>query len=95
MALVGELSKSLKFVPLAPLAKDPLKAPIVAELLFAAGDHARLADFVLAVEPVETRLAIATDFAMRLDRGCQSYLHHSAEALLLAGQPIFKFDPAK
>lgn len=93
--LWGELSKSLKFVPLAPLAKDPLKAPIVAELLFAAGDHARLADFVLAVEPVETRLAIATDFAMRLDRGCQSYLHHSAEALLLAGQPIFKFDPAK
>lgn len=90
-----ELSKSLKSVPLTPLAKDPVKAPIVAELLFAAGDHARLADFVLAVEPVETRLAIAMDFSMRLDRSCQSYLHHPAEALLLAGQPIFKFDPAQ
>ncbi|GAA4181556.1 hypothetical protein [Shinella granuli] len=90
-----ELSRSLKSVPLTPLAKDPLKAPVIAELLFAAGDHARLADFVLAVEPTETKLAIATDFAMRLDRGCQSHMHHPAEALLLAGQPIFKFDPAQ
>ncbi|WP_432347353.1 hypothetical protein WMC41_06395 [Shinella yambaruensis] len=90
-----ELSKSLKSVPLTPLAKDPIKAPIVAELLFAGGDHARLADFVLAVEPVETRLALATDLAIRLDRGCRSYLRHPAEALLLAGQPLFKFDPAQ
>lgn len=93
--LWAELSKSLTSVPLTPLAKDPVKAPIVAELLFAAGNHARLADFVLAVEPAETKLAIATDFAMRLDRGCQSYMHHPAEALLLAGQPLFKFDPAQ
>lgn len=93
--LWAELSKSLTSVPLTPLAKDPVKAPIIAELLFAAGDHARLADFVLAVEPVETKLAIATDFAMRLDRSCQSYMHHPAEALLLAGQPLFKFDPAQ
>ena len=90
-----ELAKSLKSVPLTPLAKDPVKAPIIAELLFAAGDHARLADFVLAVEPAETRLAVATDFAIRLDRGCAGYLHHPAEALLFAGQPIFKFDPEK
>lgn len=90
-----QLAASLKSAPLTPLAKDAAKAPIVADLLFAAGDHARLADFVLAVEPEETKLAIATDFAMRLDRTCASYMHHPAEALMLSGQPIFRFDPAK
>lgn len=89
------LAASLASTPLTPLAKDAAKAPIVAELLFAAGDHARLADFVLTVEPAETRLAIATDVAMRLDRTCASYMHHPAEALMLSGQPIFRFDPAK
>lgn len=90
-----ELAASLKATPLTPFAKDAARAPVVAELLFAAGDHARLADFVLAVEPAETKLAIATDFAMRLDRTCESFLHHPAEALMLSGQPIFRFDPAK
>lgn len=90
-----ELAASLKSSPLAPFAKDEVKAPIVAELLFAAGDTARLADFVLTVEPPEMKLALATDFAMRLDRSCASYTHHPAEALMLSGQPIFRFDPAK
>lgn len=90
-----ELAASLKSAPLTPLAKDAAKAPIVAELLFAAGDHARLADFVLTVEPAETKLAIATDFAMRLDRTCASYMYHPAEALMLSGQPIFRFNSAK
>nr|WP_298100482.1 hypothetical protein [uncultured Shinella sp.] len=90
-----ELAGSLKSSPLTPFAKDEAKAPIVAELLFAAGDPSRLADFVLAAEPAEMKLALATDFAMRLDRTCASVLSHPAEALMLAGQPIFKFDPAK
>ena len=90
-----EMAAALKAAPLTPLAKDPLKAPIVAELLFAAGDHARLADVVLAAEPVEAKLAMATDFAMRLDRGCASTMYHQAEAVLLSGQPIFKFDALK
>lgn len=89
--LWAELAASLKSSPLASFAKDETKAPIVAELLFAAGDPARLADFVLAVEPAETKLALATDFAMRLDRTCASVMSHPAEALTLAGQPIFKF----
>ncbi|HEV7251071.1 MAG TPA: hypothetical protein VGN93_29200 [Shinella sp.] len=90
-----EMAAALKAAPLTPLAKDPLEAPILAELLFAAGDHARLADVVLAAEPVEAKLAMATDFAMRLDRGCASFMYHQAEAVLLSGQPIFKFDTLK
>jgi len=90
-----ELAASLKSSPLAPFGKDETKAPIVAELLFAAGDPARLADFVLTVEPPELKLALATDFAMRLDRTCASVMSHPAEALTLAGQPIFKFDARK
>ena len=90
-----EVAGALKATPLAPLARDPLKALVVAELLFAAGDHARLGDFILAVEPAEPRLSLATDFAMRLDRTCASYMHHPAEALMLSGQPIFRFDPVK
>jgi hypothetical protein len=90
-----ELATSLKTVPLTPFAKDAAKAPIVAALLFAANDHARLADFVLSVEPADMKLAIATDFAMRLDRTCASFLYHPGEAMMLSGQPIFRFDPAK
>ncbi|MGQ3212921.1 hypothetical protein [Shinella sp.] len=90
-----ELAVALKTAPLTAFAKDAGKAPVVAELLFAAGDPARLADFVLATEPVEIRLALATDLATRLDRTCASVLHHQAEAMLLSGQPIFKFDPAQ
>lgn len=93
--LWAKMAAALKAAPLTPLAKDPLKAPLVVELLFAAGDHARLADVVLAAEPVEAKLAMATDFAMRLDRGCASFMYHQAEAVLLSGQPIFKFDTMK
>ncbi|MXN46932.1 hypothetical protein GR138_17195 [Shinella kummerowiae] len=90
-----ELAGALKTAPPATFGKDASKAPVIAELLLAAGEPARLADFVLATEPVEIRLALATDLAMRLDRTCASVLHHPAEAMLLAGQPIFKFDPAQ
>lgn len=93
--LWAELAGMLKTAPLTALARDEAKAPVVAELLFAAGDHARLADFILAAEPAETRLSMATDFAMRLDRGCAGAMHHPAEALMLSGQPIFRFDPAQ
>lgn len=93
--LWAEMAGMLKTAPLTPLAKESDKASVVAELLFAAGDPARLVDFLLAVEPAETQLAMATDFAMRLDRGCDSVMHSPAEALLLAGQPFFRFDPAQ
>lgn len=90
-----ELAGALKASPLSAFAKDETKAPILAELLFAASDPARLADFVLTVEPPEMKMVLATDFAIRLDRTCASYTHHPAEALMLSGQPIFRFDPAK
>lgn len=91
----SEMAGALKTAPLTPLAKDGEKASIVAELLFAAGDTARLADFVLAVEPPEAQLAMATDFAMRLDRGCGSAMYHPGEAMMLSGQPIYRFDPVQ
>ena len=41
------------------------------------------------------KVALANDFAGRLDRGCASYMYHKGEALLLGGLPIFKLDGLK
>lgn len=90
-----EVAQALKGAPLAAFAKDPARAAMAAELLHAAGESGRLADLVLSVADTETKIALATDFSMRLDRGCASHFHHRGEAVLLAGQPIFRFDPAK
>jgi len=64
---------------------------ILAELLHAAGEDEALAKMIEAAPGSATRLAIAEDFAERLDRGCDARLAQKAEAVLLAGQPMFKF----
>lgn len=74
------------------LSNDPAQLGMLSELLFAKGDMAALAAFVDAAPPGEASVFTATDFAVRLDRHCASTLSHPAEAVLLAGQPIFKFD---
>ncbi len=74
------------------LAADPAMFGIVTELLFAKADWAALTAFVGQAPPGEPRISVANDLAMRLDRQCASYLSHPGEALLLSGQPIFKFD---
>ncbi len=74
------------------LSGDPALLGMLSELLFAKGDMAALATFVDAAPAGEASVFTATDFATRLDRHCASTLSHPAEAVLLAGQPIFKFD---
>ncbi|NTJ36375.1 hypothetical protein G6K86_32775 [Agrobacterium rhizogenes] len=74
------------------LASDPISFGIISELLLAKGDLIALKDFIEHAPVGEARALVANDFAMRLDRACASYLAHPAEAILLPGQPIFKFD---
>jgi hypothetical protein len=74
------------------LASDPISFGIISELLLAKGDLIALKDFIELAPVGEARALVANDFAMRLDRACASYLAHPAEAILLPGQPIFKFD---
>ncbi len=71
---------------------DPMRLGMVSELLFAKSDIRGLAAVVDAAPAGEASVFTATDFAVRIDRHCASYLSHPAEAVLLAGQPIFKFD---
>jgi hypothetical protein len=86
-----DMAKAVRSAPLADFASDRARGPIVAELLHAAGDGARLSDFIGSIKDPEVKVALANDFAGRLDRGCQSVLYHKGDALLLAGLPIFKF----
>ena len=73
-------------------ATDPVDLDIIAELLFAAREIDALGN-LLAAAPVSLEtITTAGDFARRLDRLCNSYLFHRGEAVLLSGQPIFKFD---
>lgn len=74
------------------LAADVDTLGIVTELLFAKGDQEALRAFVRQVPSGEARVFVANDFAIRLDRGCASYLYHPTEAATLGGRPIFKFD---
>lgn len=77
------------------LTADPAMLGIAAELLFAKGDDEKLADFIAGAPAGEPKVALANDFATRLDRKCSSYLWHPGEAVLLAGQQIYKFDTPK
>ena len=65
---------------------------MAAEMLFAAGKTRELASMVAEAPASLQLLRLATDMAIRLDRGCESYLWHPGESLMLAGTPIFKFD---
>ncbi|WP_075290353.1 hypothetical protein [Pararhizobium arenae] len=74
---------------------DPAMLGISAELLFGKGDEKKLTEFIASAPAGEPRVALANDFAARLDRKCASYLWHPSEAVLLAGQQIYKFDTPK
>lgn len=74
------------------LAADLETFGVVTELLFAKGDQEALRAFIRQAPSGEARLAVANDFAMRLDRACAAYLYHPGEAFTLNGRPIFKFD---
>jgi hypothetical protein len=71
---------------------DVRSLTMAAELLFAAGKVDALAIMLAGSPPTPNTVALATDFAQRLDRGCASYLWHPGEAL--AGVQIYKFDGA-
>jgi len=90
-----DMAKAVRGAPLSGFADDRVRGPIVAELLHAAGDSARLTDFIGSVKDTEMKVALANDFAGRLDRGCASYMYHKGEALLQGGLPIFKLDGLK
>jgi hypothetical protein len=90
-----ELAVAARAAPAAiDVGGDERRAAIAAEIVYAMGAldelHALLAD----LPPTSTSLAMADDFARRLDRQCASYLWHLAESITLAGAPIYKFDDA-
>ncbi|MBW6420520.1 hypothetical protein KX729_03630 [Rhizobium sp. XQZ8] len=86
-----EVAKGLQG-PLGAYAADPIRAEAVTDLLMTMEDSGRLADFIASIKDPQLKLTLATDFAMRLDRLCSAVLYHQAEAIILSGQPIFKFD---
>lgn len=66
--------------------------PRLADLMLAHGDVNALALAISLAQPTPTLLRVADDLAVRLDRQCESYLHHLGEAMLIPGTPIFKFE---
>jgi hypothetical protein len=68
---------------------------MAAELLLVRDDPISVAWVLDNAAPTATVLNLATDFADRMDRQCEGYTWHMAESLLLAGQPIYKFDNAR
>lgn len=68
--------------------------PIAAELLIAARDTESLAALIAAAPATSDVLGVASEAARRLDRLCESYLWHPAEAVLLPGIPVYKFAPS-
>jgi len=78
---------------LAPLKSSGQKLSIAANLLFAAGRHEELAKFLTSTVPNSDSIRLAEMFAEALDRRCNSYLAFPAEAVLMPGTPIFRFEP--
>jgi hypothetical protein len=70
---------------------DPETTQIVTELLFSAAKPGEVVSFLVTSGPDVRNIALAEDFAARMDRNCDGYLNTAAEALLLPGSPIFKF----
>ena len=69
--------------------------PILAEMLHAAGLREMLAEMLQAGPPTPESVALADDFAARIDRLCDAHLWHKGEAPLLGGQALYKFDGAE
>lgn len=66
--------------------------PIAAELLLAVGDADAIAAGIGSSPASLSLLRLADDMSIRLDRLCEGFLAHRAEAVLLSGMPIYKFD---
>ncbi len=74
---------------------DERRLAMAAELMLVSGRYAALEALLEAAPVSSATIGIAEDMAKRIDRAeCNAYLRHQAEALLLAGMPIFKFDAA-
>jgi hypothetical protein len=78
---------------LAGLRSSGQKLSIAANLLFASGRHRDLAKFLTSTVPNSDSIRLAELFAEALDRKCNSYLAFPAEAVLMPGAPMFKFEP--
>lgn len=78
---------------LAGLRSSGQKLSIAANLLFAAGRHDELAKFLTSTVPNSDSIRLAELFAEALDRQCNAYLAFPAEAVLMPGAPMFKFEP--
>lgn len=73
----------------------PGRAPaMAAELLFAQGDYRALADLIISLPSPRPGLPLAADFAVRLDRLCDSRLYFPGEGLLRPGALFYDFDQA-
>jgi hypothetical protein len=66
--------------------------PMAAELLLAARDADGLTAMISSLPVSLATMRLADDMSIRLDRLCDSFLAHPAEAVLLSGSPIYKFD---
>lgn len=78
---------------LAGLRSSGQKLSIAANLLFASGRHKDLAKFLTSTVPNSDSIRLAEGFAEALDRQCNSYLAFPGEAVLMPGNPMFKFEP--
>jgi hypothetical protein len=77
---------------LAPFRSNGQKLGIVANLLFAIGQHADLAKFLTSTVPNGDSIRLAEIYAEALDRRCNGYLAFPAEAVALPGTPLFRFE---
>jgi hypothetical protein len=94
-AIWQELAVAARSAPAAiDVGGDERRAAIAAEIVYAMGAYDALHALIADLPPTSTSLAMADDFARRLDRQCASYLWHLAESITLAGAPIYKFDDA-
>jgi hypothetical protein len=94
-AIWQDLATAARTAPAAiDVGSDERRAAIAAEIVYAMGAHDALHALIADLPPTSTSLAMADDFARRLDRQCASYLWHLAESITLAGAPIYKFDDA-
>lgn len=65
--------------------------PILAEMLQAAGLRDLLVQMLRDQPASANSVALADDFAARIDRLCDAHLWHPGEAPLLGGQALYKF----
>jgi hypothetical protein len=75
------------------LVADAEDLPIIAELLHAAGRRDALVRLLREAPSGLATVAMANDFAGRIDRACEAHLWQRGEAVLLAGRALYAFEP--